>query len=62
MPGMNGATLAKRVAAQDPDMPVLVITGYAGGDLNIGLPQLTKPFRQRELAQALNRVIHPQAA
>lgn len=62
MPGMNGATLAKRVAAQDPDMPVLVITGYAGGDLNIGLPQLTKPFRQRELAQALHRVIHPQAA
>ena len=62
MPGMNGAMLAKRVAAQNPEMPVLVITGYAGGDLNIGLPQLTKPFRQRGLAQALHRVTPPQAA
>lgn len=61
MPGMNGAMLAKRLAARDPKLPVLVITGYAGGDLNIGLPKLTKPFRQPELAQALHRVVDAEA-
>ncbi|MHA3842398.1 response regulator [Sphingomonas aestuarii] len=61
MPGMNGAMLAKRVSARHPKLPVLVITGYAGGDLNIGIAQLTKPFRQRELAQALRRVIDAEA-
>ncbi len=62
MPGMNGAMLAKRVAEHDAALPVLVITGYAGGDLNIGLPQLIKPFRQAELAQALHRAIATDAA
>jgi PAS domain S-box-containing protein len=29
MPGMNGAALAKRVAAERPDTPLLMLTGYA---------------------------------
>ncbi len=56
MPSMNGAELHKRISAQFGDIPILVITGYAGGDLNIGLPQLPKPFRQTDLAQALHRI------
>ncbi|WP_346775620.1 ATP-binding protein [Sphingomonas sp. G-3-2-10] len=58
MPGMNGAALAGRVGEINPDLPVLVITGYAGGDLDIGLPQLTKPFRQADLARSLYRLFH----
>ncbi|USI74569.1 response regulator [Sphingomonas morindae] len=53
MPRMNGAQLAEAARRRRPDCPVLVITGYAGGDLSLGLPQLAKPFRQADLAAAL---------
>ncbi|MGN6376140.1 MAG: response regulator [Sphingomonas sp.] len=53
MPVLNGAELAQRIKQRGLDIPVLVITGYAGGHLDIGLPQLAKPFRQSELAGAL---------
>lgn len=56
MPRMDGADLAARVRARYPALPVLVVTGYAGGDLDIGLPQLAKPFRQADLAAALARL------
>ncbi len=56
MPRMNGAELADRVRELHPDMPLLLITGYAGGELSLNLPQLAKPFRQAELAMALERV------
>ncbi len=57
MPGMNGAEFAQKLARRQPDLPVLVVTGYAGGDLDLGLPQLAKPFRQADLAAALDRVV-----
>ena len=59
MPQMDGATLAGRVRELRSDLPVLVVTGYAGGDLNIGLPQLAKPFRRNDLAHALQRAWRP---
>ena len=59
MPGMNGVQFASRVHELRPDMPVLLITGYAGGDLNLELPQLAKPFRQADIAGALERLINP---
>ena len=58
MPGINGAEVAKRARKLHPDLPVLVITGYAGGNLDLGLPLLAKPFRQAELAQALEKVVN----
>jgi PAS domain S-box-containing protein len=58
MPRMNGAELARRIAELHPATPVLVITGYAGGNLELGLPQLAKPFRQSDLAGALERLVH----
>jgi len=57
MPRMNGAELAAQVRRLDPDVRILVITGYAGGDLNLDLPQLAKPFRQADIAAALDRLV-----
>ena len=56
MPGMTGGELAERVRARGGGLPVLIITGYAGGDLDLGGPQLAKPFRQADLAAALERL------
>ncbi len=56
MPGMNGAELAQRLAAARPDLPVLLITGFADpkqvGALWRG-PLLTKPFDLESLASAV---------
>jgi CheY-like chemotaxis protein len=62
MPRMNGAELASQIKARDPAMPVMIVTGYAGGDLDLGLPQLAKPFRQVDLAAALDRLVAPAPA
>jgi CheY-like chemotaxis protein len=62
MPRMNGAEVASHLARRHPSLPVLIITGYAGGDLDLGLPQLAKPFRQGDLAAALDRLVRPHRA
>jgi CheY-like chemotaxis protein len=56
MPHIDGAELARRARSLRPDLRVLVVTGYAGGELRIGLPQLAKPFRRTDLAAALAEV------
>jgi CheY-like chemotaxis protein len=51
MPGTNGADLARAVRMRRPDLPVLIISGYADADgIAPDLPRLTKPFRQDELS------------
>ena len=58
MPQMSGTQLAKAIKHEWPDIRVLLATGYADrvpGD-DIGLPKLTKPFLQRDLADAIARV------
>lgn len=57
MPRMRGSRLAELLRVQQPDLPVLIVTGYAGGDLELGLPQLAKPFRQVELAAAIETLV-----
>ena len=59
MPRMNGGEFASRVLEVQPDARILVITGYAGGDLNLEFPQLAKPFRQSDIAAALDRLVGP---
>ena len=55
MPGMSGGELAKAVQAGWPDLPVLVVSGYA--ELpdrgTLGVPRLAKPFRQELLVAAV---------
>jgi signal transduction histidine kinase/ActR/RegA family two-component response regulator len=60
MPHMDGAELARRIRAQRPDIPILLISGYTGAaDPVAGLPRLNKPFGLNELACALHRACDP---
>jgi PAS domain S-box-containing protein len=60
MPGMTGTQLARTLRAEKPDLPVLLVSGYAELAED-GRPQhtLAKPFTQRSLgiaiAEALGR-------
>jgi CheY-like chemotaxis protein len=54
MPGLSGTDLANILAAERPSLPVLIVSGYADLDgLPPGLPRLTKPFRQADLAACI---------
>ncbi len=58
MPGMNGAQLIQELHRKER-LPVLLITGYAakGEDVPAGVPVLSKPFRQADLARTLNGIL-----
>lgn len=57
MPSLTGAELARRVKTDHPGLPILIISGYAGAsEIAPELHRLTKPFRQFELAQAIERL------
>jgi PAS domain S-box-containing protein len=59
MPGINGAELAAEVRATRPDMPMLLLTGYANidGVAASDLPILSKPFREADLAALIERIM-----
>ncbi|HEY7805926.1 MAG TPA: response regulator [Croceibacterium sp.] len=57
MPHMNGAQLARRIQQERNGLPVLVITGFAGEELDVAQPQLLKPFRKDDLAEAMARLL-----
>jgi PAS domain S-box-containing protein len=61
MPKMTGTELAKVIRSEWSDIPVLLATGYA--ELtprdDIGLPRLSKPYLQRDLADAILRLNPP---
>lgn len=54
MPGVTGAELARKVQADWPGLPILIVSGYAEAEgLESDLVGLTKPFRNGELAAKL---------
>jgi CheY-like chemotaxis protein len=54
MPGMTGTELAREIQTVKPDLPILIISGYADVEsIAPDLPRLMKPFREAELAAAL---------
>lgn len=64
LPGMGGVPLARRLRRDRPQLAVLLITGFATAAQLDGLGRserpfvlLRKPFRRRELAEALRRSI-----
>jgi PAS domain S-box-containing protein len=59
MPGMTGLQLVHAIRAVQPGLPVLIATGY--GELppetDPNLPRITKPFTQRQLAEAASACV-----
>jgi two-component system, cell cycle response regulator CpdR len=60
MPDIDGVSLAQQLQQIHPGLPVLFITGYAGGDLIERLPAdanvLRKPFRALDLVTSVARL------
>jgi PAS domain S-box-containing protein len=58
MPGMTGVELAHAVQQARPDMPVLIVSGFADVEgLASDFALLTKPFRQQDLAKSLAEML-----
>jgi len=58
MPGMTGTDLAERIRRTWPGVAVVLASGYpeVPGD-ELGLPRLSKPYRQEELARLLASLV-----
>ncbi len=58
MPGMTGTDLAERIRRTWPGVPVVLASGYPElpGD-EAGVPRLSKPYRQEELARLLASMV-----
>ena len=55
MPGMTGVELAHALQTREPNLPVLIVSGYAEAEgIAPGIARLTKPFRNSELAESLS--------
>ena len=59
MPRMTGVQLAEAILANQPNLPIILATGYAELPTGLGstLPRLSKPFSQEQLSQALSEAI-----
>ncbi len=59
MPGMTGVELARQVREIWPDLPIILATGYAElpNAEDPGLPRLSKPFLQEELAAQIAKAV-----
>lgn len=54
MPGMTGVELVARLSTSHPDIPVVIVSGYADADgIAPDQPRLNKPFRHDDLAALL---------
>jgi DNA-binding response OmpR family regulator len=52
--GMTGVDLAREVQALQPELVVLLVSGYADNvDIDLGHVWLAKPFRAEELTASL---------
>jgi CheY-like chemotaxis protein len=56
MPGMNGSELARRIRDNWPELPVVLVTGYADPPNGFDplLPRLSKPYKQQELSELIS--------
>ncbi len=55
MPQMSGAQLAQAIRERNPDMPIILATGYADRleGFAARLPRLSKPFTQLNLVEII---------
>ena len=59
MPGMTGTQLSRKIRRYWPGLPIILATGYAdlpNGE-DPGLPRLSKPYQQEELAVMIAQVL-----
>ena len=63
MPRMNGTELAAAARKLRPELPILVATGYAElpSKSDVDLPRISKPYRQDQLAAAIDEVLRKRA-
>ncbi|HEX4555415.1 MAG TPA: PAS domain S-box protein [Xanthobacteraceae bacterium] len=59
MPGMRGTELAAQIGQKYPGLPIILATGYAElpNEDDPGLPRLSKPFRQEDIAKIIDVVL-----
>ena len=60
MPGkMDGVGLAKTIREKNPEMPILLVTGYSSSTPEVGsqFPVLRKPYQLHELSRELQKLI-----
>ena len=59
MPQMSGAELSARVRTLLPEMPILLVTGYAdlGSGQQFDMPKLSKPYTQEQLSAEVRRLL-----
>ena len=68
MPGMDGLTLIKQVKQINPNMPIIIITGFSSEStaieaVNLGVAgYLTKPFRVPQVLAAAAKALGASAA
>jgi CheY-like chemotaxis protein len=63
MPGMSGSELARALKADRPEMPVLIVSGYAESKgIDPEFPRLIKPFRNVELVASLSALARDTSA
>jgi len=66
MPGMNGAEVARQARAKQPDIRILIVSGYADSsavEAAIGsCSQLRKPFDLAELRAAVKEILEREVA
>lgn len=58
MPTMSGHEVLLRMRELDPDVHVLILTGYAIGDVDFDAAVLRKPFTIAELKSRVSEVLH----
>jgi CheY-like chemotaxis protein len=61
MPGMTGSQLARCIRRTAPDLPVLIVSGFAELEESEAgkFPMLPKPFDRDRLQQALTELLQP---
>ena len=59
MPGMSGVDLLRQVGHMRPHLPALVMTGHSqeAGDVPAHVTRLSKPLSERELTEAVARLL-----
>jgi two-component system cell cycle sensor histidine kinase/response regulator CckA len=57
MPGVDGFALAAKLRTLPTAPAILLISGYAGGSGETGLPFLAKPFTVEDLVASVHRLV-----